>query len=132
MPDSYPTTSFKLMTLRQPGILGPVYDLDLGEDGGPQLVEGSKELAQSIALRLRMVRGEAWEEPDCGLPWFDFLGAKPGNRNLLRHEILLELRKDERITQVDSLTISEDAQRRGVDVKALVRGVDGSTVRVEV
>ena len=132
MPTTYPTTSFKLMTLTQPGTLGPVYDLDLGDDGGPQLVTGSKELAQSIALRLRMVRGEAWEEPDCGLPWFDFLGAKPGNRSLLRHEILLELRKDERVVQVDSLRITEDPVTRSVSVTAAVRGVDGSTIRVEV
>ncbi len=132
MPTTYPTTSFKLMTLTQPGTLGPVYDLDLGEDGGPQLVEDSQELAQSIALRLRMIRGEAWEEPDCGLPWFDFLGAKPGNLSLLRHEILLELRKDERIVQVDSLIITEDPQQRAVTIKAAVRGVDGSTIRVEV
>jgi len=132
MPDSYPTTSFKLMTLTRPGVLGPIYDLELGEDGGPQLVEDSAELAQSIALRLRMVRGEAWEEPDCGLPWFDWLGAKGGSRNLVRHEVLLELRKDERIRQVESLTVSEDPTHRTLDIKAHVRGVDGATVRVEV
>jgi len=132
MPTTYPTTSFKLTTLTQPGTLGPVYDLDLGDDDGPQLVTGSEELAQSIALRLRMIRGEAWEEVNCGLPWFDFLGAKPGNLAVLRHEILLELRKDERIVQIDSLTITEDPQQRTVSIKAAVRGVDGSTIRVEV
>ena len=138
MPTSYPTTSFKLYKTRFPGIMGPVYDLELGPDGGPQLVSGSPELAQTVEVRLRMIRGEAWEDVDCGLwarpggePNGVQMGQKPGNKNLFRFEILQELRKEERITQIDSLTISEDVATRTVQASAVIRGVDGSKVAVE-
>ncbi len=130
MPDSYPTTSFKLSTMTQAGVLGTVFDLALGDDGGPQLCQDSKELQQATALRLLMVRGEAWEDPACGLPWHSLAGMKPTNRDLLRFEMLSELRKDARIRQVDSLSITEDALRRSVSVTTYVTARDGSRVKV--
>lgn len=139
MPTSYPTTSFKLTTTLVAGVMGPVYDLDLGADGGPQLVTGSAELAQSIEVRLRMIRGEAWEDRECGL-WSKPgaaingvpMGQKPGNRDALRFELLQELRKDRRVTQVDSLAITEDQAARTVSIRGSVRGIDGAKIPIQV
>jgi hypothetical protein len=55
---------------------------------------------------------------------------KPTNRDLLRFEMLTELRKDARIRQVDSLSITEDVLRRSVSVTAYVTARDGSKVKV--
>jgi hypothetical protein len=119
--------------------MGPVMDLDLGPDGGPQLIEGPGELAQTVEVRLRMIRGSAWEDVACGLwskpggtPNGVVMGQKPGNRNLLRFEILQELRKEARVTQVDSLTITEDQALRTVSARAYVRGTDGAKIAIAV
>ena len=132
MPASFPTTSFKLKRTTRPGVLGAVFDLDTGPDGGPQLVEGSKELAQALELRLLMVRGEAWEDTACGLPWFSFLGQKPPNEPLFRVELLRELRKDLRVRQVDSIYFRYDQARRHQYAEAYCTARDGAKVRVEV
>lgn len=128
--ETYPTTSFKLKRTSRAGVLGTVYDLQLGEDGGPLFVEGSKEQAQSLALRLLMVQGEAWEEPRCGLPWHDLMGMKPPNLYLVRYEILQQLYEDERVQQVRSLDIRYEALTRKVNVEAQITTKDGSTVKV--
>lgn len=128
--ETYPTTSFKLKKTSRAGVLGTVYDLELGEDGGPQFIEDAKEQAQSIALRLLMVQGEAWEEPQCGMPWHDLMGMKPPNLHLARYEILQQLYEDERVQQVQSLDIGYEALTRKVSVAAQVIAKDGSTVKV--
>jgi len=127
---THPTTSFRLKRTSEAGVLGTLFDLELGEDGGPLLVEGSKELQQSIALGLLMVRGEAWEAPRRGLPWHELVGMKPTNMEVVRFLILDELRADRRIRQVESLELTDDPARRGLTVRARVSGVSGEKVLV--
>jgi hypothetical protein len=131
MPTSYPTTSFKLKRVTTVGVLGPVFDLDLGDDGAPQLVEGSAELAQALTLRLLMVVGEAWEEPTCGLPWLQLRGMRPGSREYVLWLVLRQLQMEPRVRQVESLDVTVDEQRRSVAVTAYVICRDGSKVKVE-
>jgi len=132
MPTTYPTTSFALQRTTRAGVLGTVFDLALGEDGGPQLVEGSKELQQSVALRLLMVRGEAWEDMECGLPWHELMGMRPPNKPFFHHQLLQELRKEDRIVQVDRLGITDNEALRTVNATAYVTTRDGSKVKVTV
>jgi len=129
--ETYPTTSFALKRTTRAGVLGTVFDLALGEDGGPLLAEGAKELQQAVALRLLMVRGEAWEDTECGLPWHELMGMKPPNREYLHHELLQELRKEQRIVQVDQLGVTDDPARRRVSVTAYVTTRNGEKVKVE-
>lgn len=131
MADTYPTTSFKLKRTTRAGVFGTLFDLELGEDGGPQLLQDSPELRQAVTLRLLMVRGEAWEDLDCGLSWHDMMGMRPPNTPFLHHEMLQELRKERRIMQVDQLGIDSDEESRHVGVTAYVTAKDGSKVKVE-
>jgi len=129
--ETYPTTSFALERTTRIGVLGTIFDLALGEDGGPVLVEGAKELQQAVALRLLMVRGEAWEDTECGLPWHSLMGMRPPNKGFLHHELLQELRKEDRVVQVDQLEITDDVARRSVSAKAYVTTRNGEKVKVE-
>ena len=131
MPTTYPTTSWALERTSRAGVMGTVFDLALGEDGGPVLVEAAKELQQTVTLRLLMVRGEAWEDTECGLPWFDLMGMRPPNKGYFNHELLQELRKEERIVQVDQLSITDDPARRSVRATAYVTTRNGEKVKVE-
>jgi len=132
MPATYPTTSLKLKVTSQPGTLGPIFDLELGADGGPQLVEDSAQLCQAERTALLMVRGEAWENPGRGMPWLDLKGMKPPNSTVFRIELLNELRKEPRIREVTSILFSEDIARRELSATAYAKAVDGSSLKVEI
>jgi|GEM_PF-3210925 len=129
--ESHPTTSFKLKRVPAIGVLNPVFDLDLGDDGAPQLLEDSAELAQALTLRLLMVVGEAWEDPACGLPWLQLRGMRPGSRELVMYLVLAQLQKEPRVRQVQSLSVDVDQRTRRVSVTAYVITRDGSKVKVE-
>jgi hypothetical protein len=130
--ETYPTTSWKMKRTTRAGVFGTVFDLDLDEDGGPMLIQDSPELCQTVTLRLLMVRGEAWEAPGCGLPWHTLMGMRPPNTPFLHHEMLQELRKEDRIVQVDQLGIDSDEDLRHVAVTAYATTRDGSKVKVKV
>ena len=130
MPDSYPQQDIQVIRVRTAGNVWPQFGLDLGADGGPQVITDAKELAQKLEMNLVSILGEYWDGQGVGLRWFDLLGMKPYSLDYLRVEILRELTRHDRVVQVDSLSLSFDEAARHVSVSASVKTASGETVRV--
>lgn len=131
MPDSYPQLDLKLAAIES-GSDWPMFDLDLGPDGGPQTVTGSTEMAQKVRMNLLSILGQYWDGQRVGLRWMELLGMKPPSLDYFRSEVLRELFRHDRVNQVDSLTLSFDEGARHVRATAVVSGRDGSKVKVVV
>jgi hypothetical protein len=62
--------------------LGPNND-PLNGDGVSNFLTDLDAVAQIIYTRLRLFRGEWWENPSLGTPWFQSLLGQPGSANSL-------------------------------------------------
>lgn len=91
-------------------------DLDIDPATGKvRLVVGTEEVLQSLKRRLLMWEGEFFWDGRDGVPWSEFLGKK--NIAMLQYEILRELRRDRRLSEIIEVRVSEyDPASRTVTV----------------
>ncbi|MFC5541571.1 DUF2634 domain-containing protein [Ureibacillus suwonensis] len=102
----------------------------LFEKGDFEIIEGSEEVAQCIAISLGTNLKEWFLNEEFGLDFSKVLDKSTDDE--ARAEVLRVLSKEERIASIDELTISNDYKNRKRTIKYTVTLTDGTTLNEEV
>ena len=90
------------------------------------LVEGIREVGQSLSIRLRTYLGEDVISPTVGMPWSRLLGIF--TPELIQGEVTRCLLKDNRVLEVGNITSSLNRTTRVLSMSVPVFLKDGGTL----
>lgn len=100
------------------------------ENGDFKLIEGVKEVKQSLAISLSTNLKEWFLNLDLGLDFMKLL-EKPTDEEI-RSEIIRVIGQEERVDIVNDVEIVQDRKLRKLSVKYNVQLIDGQTLSEEV
>ncbi|ANS73712.1 hypothetical protein AWM70_03260 [Paenibacillus yonginensis] len=104
--------------------------LEADGDVSFEIISGQEELAQCCRIVLGTKTGEWFLNPDSGLDYSLFLG-KDINETQMNDALSTALLQEERITSVESVSLSIDRKARTLTAGFKATGMDGAEILLE-
>ncbi|PAE96784.1 DUF2634 domain-containing protein [Shouchella clausii] len=100
------------------------------ENNEMQMVEGDKELAQSVAMILQTRKGEFQLEPEHGMERENLLG-KAFDEELLRYDVVEAIAQEERISALEDMAVIDDLKSRQRKISLVLKKEDQEVLTIE-
>lgn len=95
-------------------------------------VSGTEALAQRLAAKLRLFRGEWFLNQRAGVPWFrDVLGNKQPRGEVVRAAIRQPILSDPEVDSIQRLDVEYDGETRALSVRARILSTSGEEVDID-
>lgn len=91
------------------------------EGGDAVLVDGVDAVIQQIKIRLKMFKGEWFQNPSEGMPWFQSILQKQPNTQSIAGIFRQAVQETPGVASVESLTTEFNAQERTLQVRFRAR-----------
>lgn len=106
-------------------------DLEFDGLNNLKMVEGNSEVRQRLWIAILTNQGEWFLNSNFGVPWMELLGDKNDEEDI-KQAILVELKQDAAVKEVDDLALKYDNQTRALTIIFAGKLVDGSFFDQEV
>ena len=109
-------------------------DMNLVIEGGDLVLTGNspESVGQSIAQRLRTIKGEYYLDRTRGLPWFEMILRKNPNSHLVSTLFKTTILETNGVTKLNKFNYYFDTKARIVNVTFTVTVATGETLTSEV
>lgn len=98
------------------------------ENGSIRRVTGVDAIAQTIATRLRFVRGEWYQNRDLGTPYFEQIFADDSDDNVRRAVFERVVRETPGVKNVDAIAFDFDSASRSLFVDIRATSIDDESI----